>query len=72
VDRSTLVIFAAAAMSAVGIVGDYFLKRASGEPTPLTTPSFLVGLASEAGGDRRHLLGLHDPDAHRYGLSFLQ
>jgi small multidrug resistance pump len=45
VDRSTFMIFAAAAMSAVGIVGDYFLKRASGEANPLTTPSFLVGLA---------------------------
>ena len=44
-DRSTVMIFAAAAMSAVGIVGDYFLKRASGEANPLTTPSFLVGLA---------------------------
>jgi len=32
-------------MSAVGIVGDYFLKRASGEASPQATPTFLVGLA---------------------------
>ncbi len=38
-------VFVAAAMSAVGIVGDYFLKRASGEASPLATPAFLVGLA---------------------------
>ena len=37
-------IIIAAAMSAVGIVGDYFLKRASGEASPLATPPFLVGL----------------------------
>ena len=37
-------IFVAAAMSAVGIVGDYFLKRASGEANPLATLPFLVGL----------------------------
>jgi hypothetical protein len=36
-------IIVAAAMSAVGIVGDYFLKRASGEATPLATPAFLDG-----------------------------
>jgi len=45
VDRTTIMIIIAAAMSAVGIVGDYFLKRASGEPNPLVTPAFLVGLA---------------------------
>ena len=38
-------IIIAAAMSAVGIVGDYFLKRASGAANPLATPAFLVGLA---------------------------
>ena len=38
-------IVVAAAMSAVGIVGDYFRKRASGQASPLTTPNFLVGLA---------------------------
>jgi len=45
VDRTTIMIVIAAAMSAVGIVGDYFLKRASGEASPLTTPDFLAGLA---------------------------
>jgi small multidrug resistance pump len=45
VDRTTIMIIVAATMSAVGIVGDYFLKRASGEASPLATPSFLVGLA---------------------------
>ena len=44
-DRTTIMIIVAAAMSAVGIVGDYFLKRASGEASPLATPAFLVGLA---------------------------
>jgi drug/metabolite transporter (DMT)-like permease len=34
----------AAVMSGVGIVGDYFLKRASGQPNPLWTRSFLAGL----------------------------
>ena len=38
-------VIVAAAMSAVGIVGDYFLKRASGEASPLATSAFLVGLA---------------------------
>jgi multidrug transporter EmrE-like cation transporter len=37
-------VIVAAVMSAVGIAGDYFLKRASGEPSPLATPAFLVGL----------------------------
>jgi small multidrug resistance pump len=44
VDRTTIMIIVAAAMSAVGIVGDYFLKRASGEASPLATLAFLVGL----------------------------
>jgi hypothetical protein len=39
----TIMTIVAAAMSAVGIVGDYFLKRASGEATPLATPAFLDG-----------------------------
>src|SRR5215510_15091285 len=30
-------------MSAVGILGDYFLKRASEAQQPLTTHSFLIG-----------------------------
>ncbi len=44
-DRTTIMLVVAAAMSAVGIVGDYFLKRASGEAHPLSTLNFLVGLA---------------------------
>ena len=44
-DRMTIMIIVAAAMSAVGIVGDYFLKRASGKATPLAPPAFLDGLA---------------------------
>ena len=43
-DRTTIMVIVAAAMSAVGIVGDYFLKRASSEVSPLATPAFLVGL----------------------------
>ncbi|WKW51587.1 hypothetical protein [Rhodomicrobium lacus] len=43
-ERTTLMIFVAAAMSAVGIVGDYFLKRASSDASPLTSPNFLAGL----------------------------
>jgi small multidrug resistance pump len=34
----------AVGMSCFGIVGDYFLKRASGEARPLATGAFLVGL----------------------------
>jgi multidrug transporter EmrE-like cation transporter len=34
----------AVVMSAVGIAGDYFLKRASQRDRPLPTPDFLVGL----------------------------
>lgn len=43
-DRTTLAALVAAVMSAVGILGDYFLKRASGEPNPLVTRFFLAGL----------------------------
>ncbi len=43
-DRTTIMVIVAAAMSAVGIIGDYFLKRASGQPSPLTTSTFLIGL----------------------------
>src|SRR5262245_7966269 len=41
---TTSAILVAAAMSGVGIVGDYFLKRASQEERPLATWPFLVGL----------------------------
>ncbi|MFO0811372.1 MAG: EamA family transporter [Gemmataceae bacterium] len=43
-NKATVMVFVAAAMSAVGILGDYFLKRASSEPSPLATQAFLVGL----------------------------
>jgi small multidrug resistance pump len=43
-DRTTVMVIVAAAMSAVGIVGDYFLKRASDATNPLVTRSFVVGL----------------------------
>jgi len=44
-DKTTLAYLVAAVMSGVGIVGDYFLKRASNEERPLTTGTFAVGLA---------------------------
>ena len=43
-DKTTLAYIVAAVMSGVGIVGDYFLKRASAEEHPLATNTFLVGL----------------------------
>lgn len=43
-DKTSLAYLVAAVMSGVGIIGDYFLKRASGEENPLTTKTFLVGL----------------------------
>jgi small multidrug resistance pump len=43
VDAKSLAILVAATMSAVGILGDYFLKRASEAQQPLATPSFLIG-----------------------------
>lgn len=43
-DKTTLAVIVAAVMSGVGIVGDYFLKRASGQDKPLATGTFLVGL----------------------------
>jgi drug/metabolite transporter (DMT)-like permease len=43
-NQTTLMAVLAAVMSGVGIVGDYFLKRASGEPNPLLTRFFLAGL----------------------------
>jgi small multidrug resistance pump len=43
VETKTLAILVAATMSAVGILGDYFLKRASEAPQPLATRSFLIG-----------------------------
>jgi multidrug transporter EmrE-like cation transporter len=43
-NKTTLAVLIAAVMSAVGIFGDYFLKRASDAENPLTTRFFLVGL----------------------------
>jgi multidrug transporter EmrE-like cation transporter len=40
----TMAYLVAAIMSAVGIIGDYFLKRASAEPNPLACWRFFVGL----------------------------
>ena len=42
-ETKTLAILVAATMSAVGILGDYFLKRASEAPQPLATRSFVLG-----------------------------
>ncbi len=44
-NKETFAVLIAAVMSAVGVCGDYFLKRASAAENPLTTRSFLVGLA---------------------------
>ncbi len=43
-DAKAVAFLVAVGMSCFGIVGDYFLKRASGEPRPLLCWSFLVGL----------------------------
>jgi multidrug transporter EmrE-like cation transporter len=43
-DKKALAALVAAVMSGVGIVGDYFLKRASGEDRPLRSWAFVVGL----------------------------
>jgi small multidrug resistance pump len=43
VETKTLAILVAATMSAVGILGDYFLKRASEASQPLATRSFVLG-----------------------------
>ena len=43
-DKTTLAYLVAAVMSGVGIIGDYFLKRASAEDNPLATRTFLLGL----------------------------
>ncbi|HEX5270841.1 MAG TPA: hypothetical protein VFW33_10155 [Gemmataceae bacterium] len=46
--EATKAAVVAVAMSCVGIVGDYFLKRASAADQPLATRWFLVGLAMYA------------------------
>src|SRR5262245_53499581 len=42
-DTKTLAVVVTVAFSVVGVVGDYFLKRASQEPQVLRTPWFYVG-----------------------------
>jgi small multidrug resistance pump len=42
-DSKSLAILVAATMSAVGILGDYFLKRASEAQQPLGTRAFAIG-----------------------------
>ena len=44
-NKATASIVLAVVMSAVGIAGDYFLKRASQREGPLTTGAFFGGLA---------------------------
>ncbi len=44
-DKTTLAYLVAAVMSGVGILGDYFLKKASSDESPLATWPFAVGLA---------------------------
>lgn len=43
-ETRTIALLCAVAMSAIGIAGDFFLKRASGRPQPLLSADFLVGL----------------------------
>jgi drug/metabolite transporter (DMT)-like permease len=43
-NKTALAVLVAAAMSCLGIVGDYFLKLASQEERPLFTWAFPVGL----------------------------
>jgi drug/metabolite transporter (DMT)-like permease len=43
-NKTAVAVVVAVVMSAVGIAGDYFLKRASARPAPLATWTFLVGL----------------------------
>jgi drug/metabolite transporter (DMT)-like permease len=42
-DNKTLAVVVTIAFSVVGVVGDYFLKLASGEESSLKTPWFYVG-----------------------------
>jgi drug/metabolite transporter (DMT)-like permease len=42
--KTTIMAVVAAVMSGVGIIGDYFLKRASSKPIPLLTGFFDAGL----------------------------
>lgn len=42
-DKTTLAYLVAVVMSAVGILGDFFLKRASASARPMLTADFAVG-----------------------------
>lgn len=44
-ETRTIALLCAVAMSAIGIAGDFFLKRASDRTQPLLSADFLVGLA---------------------------
>ena len=44
-DTKTLAVIVTIAFSVVGVLGDYFLKLASGEKDSLRTPWFYVGFA---------------------------
>lgn len=42
--QTTTALLVAVGMSCFGIIGDYFLKRASAAESPLVSPWFLVGV----------------------------
>ena len=44
-DGKTLAVIVTVAFSAVGVLGDYFLKLASAQPQPLRSAAFYVGFA---------------------------
>jgi small multidrug resistance pump len=44
-DGKTLAVLVTIAFSLVGVLGDYFLKLASGQAQPFRTPAFYVGFA---------------------------
>ena len=44
-DGKALAVIVTIAFSAVGVLGDYFLKLASTQPQPLRNPAFYVGFA---------------------------
>jgi len=44
-EKTTLAVFVTIAFSLIGVVGDYFLKLASGREAPLRTAWFYLGFA---------------------------
>jgi small multidrug resistance pump len=44
-EKTTLAVFVTIAFSLIGVVGDYFLKLASGRESPLRTAWFYLGFA---------------------------